>query len=245
MKKSICLLVTTIVISLGSICAQTEPVNFMVHEVIVKPWMAAQYREGMTKLKSACEQHKTSFGWQTIGHDDGSYIYLSPMKDFSQLGTNVFEELRTKMGAEALGKIWAQLDECTVSSTDYVVALLPELSYMKPAADENARTVTHWYPLPGKDAEARTILAEWKKLYESKKSPAGYRVYAVVYGREHSYALVSWGKDAVDMATKVKKSNEILGEENQKMWAKTELITKKYHNIKAWVMPNFSYVPAK
>ena len=140
------------------------------------PSKDVKYRETIKKLKAACEQHKTSFSWTAIGYNDNSYRFFSPLKSFADLDKNPFAELETKMGKEALGKLMADFDECLESHSDYVLALRPELSYLSPADGENYRDVTFWYALPGKEAEAESILGEWKKLYESKKATDGYVV---------------------------------------------------------------------
>ena len=246
MKKLITLLLLTLVSPLSLLFGQTDPVKYMVHEVIVKPSMDVQYREATKKLIAACEGNKTSFGWTAVSHDDNSYLYLAPMKDFSELGVSHFAELRKKLGDEAMNKIWSAIDECTVSSSDYVVAMLPEFSYLgPPPAEEHYRDVTYWWPLHGKNPEAQKLLAEWKKLYESKKSQDGYTVYRVLYGRELGYAIVSWGKNRLDAATKASKSDELLGEESHKLWLRTQAISWKYENKRAWINSDLSYTPAK
>jgi hypothetical protein len=124
--------------------------------------------------------------------------------------------------------------------------MLPEFSYLgPPPAEETYRDVTYWWPLPEKGAEAEKIMGEWKKLYESKKSQVGYMIYKVVYGREPGYAIVSWGKNRMDTATKETKNNELLGEEAGKLWLRTQAISKRYENKRAWILTDMSYTPAK
>jgi hypothetical protein len=244
MKKSIPFLFVTLLVVQFSI-AQPASVLYSVHEDIVKPSMDAKYREAIKKLKAACEQHKLNFTWGTVAFDDGSYRHLAPIKSFADLDKNPFAELEAKMGKVALGKIWAEFDECLESQSDFVMMLLPHYSYLAPGAEENYRDIMYWYPLPGKNAEAESILAEWKKLYESKKSVEGYLVYKVMFGREPVYSIVAFGKDGVDADTKAQKAREQLGAEVGPLWRKMLGITKRYYSKRANVSPEFSYVPAK
>jgi len=244
MKKLVFTLLIVAFVS-GLTIAQ-DPVRYRIHEVFVMPSKDSQFREAAKKLKDLCTQHKTSFGWTALGYDDGSYIFVAPMTKFADLDNNAFADLQSKIGDEAMGKVWAAIDECTVSARDFIAARLPEFSYMTPPSDEHARTHTFWWPLPGKQAEAEAILREWKKLAESKKSADGYEVYRGGLGTDGpGYVITSWGKDQVDMATKAKKSQELNGDEGQKIWHKTLAITKSYNTKQAWVMPDLSYTPVK
>jgi hypothetical protein len=235
------LLTALIVLFTGYLFAQDAPTRFVVHEDIVKPSKDALYKECMKKLKSASQQYKSPFGWVSVVHDDNSYIHLAPMKSFADLDKNPFAELESKMGKDDLSKLWADFDQCIESHRDFVVEYVPQLSYLSAPEGENYRDVLFWYPIPGNDKAAEQIFKEWKALYESKKSPDGYAVYKLAFGQEPGYAVVSWGKDEVDAATKTQKSRELLGEEAGKMWEKTQAITKKYYSKRGWILPDFSY----
>ncbi len=244
MKKSILLLLVIVFITrLGS--AQTAPIMYSVHEDIVKPSMNAKYRETVKKLKAACELHKLNFSWNSVAFDDGSFRHLSPIKGFAELEKNPFADLETKMGKEALGKLWAEFDECLESQSDFVMVTLPQFSYLSPTDADTHRDIMYWYPLPGKGAEAEAILAEWKKLYETKKTGDGYLVLRVAFGREQIYSIVSWGKDAADVVAKSKKTWEIIGDEGYKLWLRTLAITKRHYSKRADMLPDFSYTGPK
>lgn len=240
MKKSFTFLLV-ILFAAQLAFAQPPSTMYSVHEDIVKPSMDTKYREAIKKLKAACEQYKLNFTWGTVVFDDGSYRHLAPIKSFADLDKNPFADLESKMGKEALGKIWAEFDACLESQSDFVMIQLPQLSYLTPGPDENFRDITYWYPLPDKTAEAESILAEWKKLNETKKTGDGYLVYKVIFGREPVYSIATWGKDRADSANKGKKSEELAGEEAGKLWLRTQAITKRYYSKRANVSPEFSY----
>jgi len=241
MKKLITVLLLTVLLSVHSIAQDASPSMIVIHEDIVKPSMDATYRQTMGKLNDACNQNKTSFSWNSIAYDDNSYVHISPLKTFAELDKEPFAELETKIGKEAMTKLWADFDRCIESHRTFVVLPLPQFSYTIPSVGDNYREITFWYVEPGKDAEAEKIMAEWKTLYESKKAPNGFTVSKAIFGREPVYAFVSWGKNAVDLATKEQKTQELLGEEGGKMWAKTLAITQRYHSKRGWTLPEFSY----
>jgi len=244
-KKLTTLLLGNLLISSILVIAQTNPTPMAVHEDIVKPSMDVKYREAMKKLKAACEQHKVGPSWTTITYDDNSYRHLVSIKSFADLDKNPFADLETKMGKESLGKLWAEFDECVESHRDLVMTRLPELSYLSITESDNYRSVTFWHVLPGKENEAESILREWKKLYESKKAPSGYSVLKVIFGQLGEYVIVSWGKNAVDEATKHQKTLELIGDEGNKLWLKTQAITKDIYNKRAEFLPQFSYSVAE
>ena len=226
--------------------AQDVPTRFAVFEDNVKPSMDVQFKEALKKLKMACEENKiTSFGWTSVVFDDNSYHHLVPIKGMRDLDEkNMMADLEGKMGKEALSGIFRDLGKCVDAQSSSVVSFLPDLSYQaSPAAEETFRDLLFWQALPEKEMEAESIAMEWKKLHESKNAPNGYAVYKVDLGREPGYVFVSWGKDEADHATKAMKNNETLGEEGNRLWSKTMLITKSYRSRRAWVLPEFSYMP--
>lgn len=213
-----------------------------IHEDIVKPSMDATYRELMGKLNEACKQHKIAFSWTSVAYDDNSYVHLSPIKSFADLDKNSFEELETKMGKDALAKLFLDFDACIESHRDFVSTSLPQFSYLPPETGDNYyREILFWYVEPGKDEEAEKTMMEWKTLSETRKVPNGYSVNKLIFGSEPVYTFITWAKDPVDLATKAQKRQQLIGEEGGKLWAKTMLITKRYYFKEGWVLPQYSY----
>jgi hypothetical protein len=213
----------------------------LVHEDIVKPSMDVKYREAMKKLKQACELHKLDFSWVTAAYNDNSYRHIANIKGLSDIEKNPFAPLESKLGKEAFAKLFAAFDECLETHSDYLSMQRADLSYLSAMEGDNFRSVTTWIPLPGKDQEAENILAEWKKLNENKKTQSGYWVFKIIFGRESGYSIISWGKNAVDEATKYQKAWELLGEDGTKLWLKTQAITKSISHKQATLMPEFGY----
>lgn len=239
MKKMLTSLWCTLLIA-GYALAQDAPVMFAIYEDNVKPSMDAAYKETLKRLKDACELHKVGVSWTSVVHDDNSYAHLIPIKGFADLDKNMLSDLETKMGKEALGAIFANLDKCIASKTSFVVAMLPNLSYLSPQAGENFREILFWEVLAGKEGEGEKMIMEWVNLYKSKNAPNGVVTYKVLFGRHPGYAFISWGKNPLDHATKAQKNHELFGDEAGKLWQKTQAITEKYYHKTAWIMPDFS-----
>jgi hypothetical protein len=244
MKKKITSLFILLLCA-GMCFGQTPGQMFAVFHDQVKPSMNSAYRDALKKLKLTCEQQKSPFYWTTVAFDDNSYSHMIPVKGYADMDKNLMADLETKIGKEGLGGIFADFDKCVESATSYMITSVPSMSYLGPApAGENFRDILFWYPMPGKDVEAEKIIQEWLKLYQSKNSPAGVLTFKSVFGTEPGYAFVSWAKDPIDMETKFKKHNELVGVEAGKLWEKTLAITRKYNHIRAWVASDLSNMPA-
>jgi hypothetical protein len=166
-----------------------------------------------------------------------------PLKAFADLDKNPFAALETKLGKEAHAGLWAEIDKCALSHDSRVVLRMDNLSYLAPPAGEDFRDILYWAPEAGREAEAEPLIAEWVKLFNAKKGPNGIVTYRVIFGGDTGYAFVSWGKNPVDVATKAQKSNELHGEEGNKLWTKTLSMTKTRYSKRGWIVSDLSYAP--
>ena len=138
-------------------------------------------------------------------------------------------------------------EKCYDDHRDFVVALDPSLSYkpeMGPADGENYRDVFFWYPMASKTAEAKEILMEWKNLYASKNIETPWATYSMMFGNEMPmYAIVSWGKNAAEMATREMKHQELFGEDAAELNQKTMAITNRMEIKRGMFLPDISNMP--
>jgi hypothetical protein len=244
MKKLIGCFILFCAVIVQGLAQDNTPRHFAAYEHRVKPSMTGKYWECMKKVKSNSAQHKIATAWTSFEFNDNTYIHFMPIKNFAELDKNAFEELSTKMGKDQHNTMWTDFDPCLESTSSFVVSFYPELSYMRAGGEENYRDVLFWTVLPGKEIEADALLKEWAKVYEAKKVPSGFETYKVTFGGEPAYAIVAWAKDDVDMATKMKKTRELMGEDMGRMWNKTMAITKKYYSKRGSRLPDVSYAPA-
>jgi hypothetical protein len=98
-----------------------------------------------------------------------------------------------------------------------------------------------WIPIPGKQSEVDQIAKEWVELHKKKNAPRGYQTFKCVFGMDPGYMIVYWGKDELDFASKSKKNGEVMGEESEKLWARTLAVTQKIYHKTGWFRPDLSY----
>lgn len=240
MKKSLFALAAALLLSV--VVRAQAPTMFAVFEDVVKPSNDAKFRDAVKKLKAACEANKLASGWTTIAFDDNTYHHALPIKSFADLDKNPFADLETKLGKDALGNIWTEIDQNVSGQSSFVARQLTEYSYLQPAAGNNAWLITFWYPELGRDAEVNALLADWKKLYETKKATNPYNVYRIEFGKP-GYAFISWGKSPADAMEKEQKNNELLGDDGSKLWQRTAAISSRYYTRHGMTATDLSYTP--
>jgi hypothetical protein len=228
----------------GSSYAQETPTMYAVHEIQVKPAANGVYRDAVKKFVATNKQQKMTYSWVAGSLDDNTYVYIIPIKGFADLDKNMFADLETKIGKDAMAGLWQSFDKCVEYQSSSVVVYLPSLSYLTPGPDDNFRNVFYWFPQAGKTAESEALVAEWVKLATAKKSPNGFQTFKTLFGGELGYVFVSWGKNKLDYETKTQKANELMGEEIGKLWEKTLPIARKFYTKVGWIENELSYAPA-
>jgi hypothetical protein len=169
-----------------------------------------------------------------------------PIKAFGDLDKNMFSDLETKVGKDGISKIWSDIDKCTESQSSFVCIRMAAYTYNAPSqGDENYSNVLYWTPIPGKEAEAELIIAEWHKLHVSRKAQLSMVTYKVLFGGDPGYVFVSTGKDPLDLASREAKTNELFGQEASSLWSRTMAITKKNDTKTAWVLAELSNLAVK
>jgi hypothetical protein len=243
MKRPLTIAVV-LLLSCRVIAQDAVPTLFTVREVVVRPSKDAAYREGVKKLKAACEQHKVNVMWDTYIMSNNTYLYALPMKGMGDLDRNFFGELEKKMGKANLDKIWAEMDANQESYNDYSITTVTGITRHLPVpADQNFRFIQYWTPEPGKDAEAVAVLNQWHAAYEAKNIDQGYVAYKTVYGREPMYIIAVWAKDGIDFETTTRKRNEAFGADIGKLVNNMNAVTKSISFERGWKSTELSYAP--
>ena len=241
MKTPVIVIATLLTAALAN--AQ-QPTQFFAHEDHVKPSMNASYREVLKKVKDAYEKNQVSTSYSVFLQDDNTYYIFSPMERMD-IGAvyNSFSDAESKIGKDIFQGILKQKSTCIDSHQEFVTQLHPEYTYLSPAEGENFRHMMFWIPLPGKESESHQIAKEWIELHKSKNAPAGYQSFQTLFGGEPAWVIVTWGKDQMDRIAKSRKTNELLGEDAAKLWARTMSITKKIYHKEGWFLPELGYTP--
>jgi hypothetical protein len=222
--------------------AQEMPIQFYSQQDIVKPSMNAEYMSFLKNVKTTYQQKEIDFSYNIFRQDDFTYYFFTPLQNMN-IGAlyKTFGDIQAKVGKEAFANLFAEKANCIESSQEFVTTLLPQYAYLTPEEGDNFRKFMFWFPLPGKQAEVDQIAKEWIALHKSKNAPRGYQTFQTILGPDQGYVIVNWGKDEMDLLTKAKKTDELLGEEAGKLWARTLAITKRVYYKDAWYLSELSY----
>lgn len=217
--------------------------EYILHENIVKPSLNDNYITSIKKLRDVCAANKINMSWRTFVFEDNSYAHTLPVKGTASLETDIWMELKSKIGQEEFQKLVAEIQASMVSQIPGIIVAMPEHSYLKPADDDYYRMVLFLYPLEGKETELENFFLEWKKNYVEKKSPSAYNIYKIQYGeqKERLYLINLSAKDATDMEARMTANRNLMGETLGYLWKKQMSFTKKYYFRRGYFAPDLGY----
>ena|SRR5687768_15498594 len=237
MKKSI----TTLCCMLFAVYSIAQ--EFILHENIVKPSLNDNYITSIKKLRDVCAANKINMSWSTFVFEDNSYAHILPVKGTASIETDIWTELKSKIGQEEFQKLVAEIQASMASQIPGTIVAMPDHSYLKAADDEYYRMILFLQPLEGKETELENFFLEWKKHYVEKKSPSAYNVYKVQYGdqKESLYLINLSAKDAADMEARMGENRNLMGETLAYLWKKQMSFTKKYYFRRGYFAPDLGY----
>ena len=228
-----------------------QPTMFVVHTDNVNFDMMPKYEQLAKQLKENCEKYNVQgVNWTAISIEDGRYVYVSPIKNMAELDKNPMAGLAEKMGKDAMGKMFNEMDDCYDSHSNAVVHFKPELSYIPEGYNDegkNHREYHFLYYSPKNAKEMKEGMAKVKEMFKTKGVKNGYSVYHSGFGSEGSYYMVSIsGKDDLDIAQGGKENDELLGDDKAKQHFMNVIrLTTKYDQVEGDIRPDLSYSPSK
>jgi hypothetical protein len=214
----------------------------VLHENVVPPWKTEAYAAAIMKLKEACVANKVKMSWRTVQLSDNNFAHILPVEGTASVETDLFVELRSKIGEEAFASLVGGIQENMDGRILGTLAFMPGHSFLKPDPGEMYRRFLYIFPLAGKEKEMEDLIMEWKSAYEQYKSPENFNVYRINYGGEQGYVLSLAGKNRVDQATRRQKSIDLLGDTGTKLWRRTSAICKKYFWKEGQIRADLSYL---
>lgn len=220
-KSTIFLLFVLLLIPALTIAQQ----KYHVHEDVVKPSKTMEYETVLKEIMGLVKENPIeNLNMFVFQGNNNHYYFVEAISSMADLDKpSPLSRLAEKVGREKIIDIVNRLDQCYDVEKDYILTLNNELSYMPngltPTVDgQNYREQYKIYVSPSNRAIVREKLKAVKNLYTSKKSTIHYRVYESGFGTESEYYLVSIAaKDDVDMATRGKANEDVLGEERKKI----------------------------
>jgi len=228
----------------------------LVYEDHVKPSMVSPYEASTKELIKALADAKaasSSFEMMTLMYDDFTYIYLTPLKNYSALEgvDGDWEAIGEKVGKERWKQIMASAAPTMDGYSQMIAEHLPAISYLPAAPRLKPSEMTfvvddYLYVLPGKQEEFKALCKQIAELARSKGLTNGWDLYQVVFGENMpSYVVGMGAKDASDFAAWDQKDMAAFGEEGKALIAKAVGLCRKTERRTGWMRPDLSYhIPA-
>jgi hypothetical protein len=250
----------SIVILAGILAAQSafaqapQGQYFAVHQELAKPYMIKEYEATSKEFVAMVKANKAKmphFSFDCIASRDFVYTYVAPIPNLGGLDgiTADFGALAQAAGA-SFADLMKRGGAATEVNRDGAVQLVPELSYQpaQPRLQPSEAKYRHYdiyYVLPGREADADAVAAEYVKLFKAKNVASGYSLFKGVMGHELPMVLVAVGaKDPVDFYTEDAKVEALLGAEGKALQAKAASLCRRFESRDGWVRPDLS-VPAQ
>jgi hypothetical protein len=231
--------------------AQTPaPSYFVIHQEAAKPSMIKEYEAASKEFVALVKANKAKmphFSFSALASPDFIYTFAAPIPNFAGV-----DSITADFGAlaQAAGPSFADLNKRSGAATEYiresVVQFAPELSYTpaEPRIAANAARYFHYayyYVMPGREADAEAVGADYVKLFKSKGVKTGYNVYKTVMGPEMPLYVVSVGAlDAADYHADDAKVVALLGAEMQALGARLAAFTRRVEMREAVLRPDLS-----
>jgi hypothetical protein len=213
----------------------------VIHENNVHPSMTDAYRSAVLKLKEACVTNKINMSWVTMVFDDNTFSHVLPVQGTASVETDIWVELKSKIGNVAFEKLVADLGPAIASSTLGTSVPMPQHSYLDPKPGEFYRMMLFVFPLPGKETELENLFLEWKRAFESSKTTENYHLYKITYGADRGYIVSLSAKNAADMEVKRNQTHQLMGDKEMELWKKQLSLTRKYFWRRGYFMPQLGY----
>lgn len=205
--------------------SMTAQQMFHVHEDVVKPSMTMEYETILSEVGKLIKEHPLeNVTMLVLQGNNNSYYFVRPISSMADLDKpSPVAQLATKAGAEKVWPLFERMDKCYDIEKDYIITLNGDLSYMPEGMNitpegENYREQYKIYYSPENRNAVKESMKAIKDEFASKGSKMYYRVYNSGFGADAEFFLVSIAaKDEVDMATKGKANQDLMGDDGQKV----------------------------
>lgn len=239
-----------LLLQVTEVTAQAPAANqaFWIHEDQVKPSMTDEYEAVTKDFIAALKEHnikETDFS--TARLDNGTYLSISPVSNMADLDKNPLAPLAEKIGEEKFSAFYTRFNKCYDVHRDYMVHLIENLSYMPDGITTNTpgQDYRKWhflYVTPENVGPLRDKMLEIKKLYEEKGAKENFRVYRNGFGSDGDYFLVVISaKDARSYAQTSDETEDLLGQQGEKLFGDMMQYVKKYETETGYMRPDLAY----
>jgi hypothetical protein len=234
-----------------SLQAQMEKAQaYWVHEDHVKPAMVDEYEAVGKKLIENLKKHNIQDEqWITAQTADFRYLFVGRIEQMADLDREMFASLSEKMGAEAVGSLFAEMDKYYTAHFDYVIYLDEELSYMPGGITQlpegkDYRKFYYLHTTPAMKSDLAGAMKGIRDLYQAKGSKSEYRVYRSGFGAPNDFFMVAIaGQDAVSYEQSSVANDALLGKDAKPAFDKVMEYVTKFEVIPGNMRPDLAYTP--
>jgi len=225
---------------------------YLIHEDRVKPSMTDQYEQVTKDLVAACKENNIQDNqWLTLALNDNSYVYITPMKSFSEIDKNAFASLSAKMGDAKVGELFSRFNPMYDEHGDYVIYLHKDLSYMPGGVSQsiegqNYRTLYYNYVTPENEKNFEGVMKNMKKAFEKHNSKLNYRVYKSGFGVMGTYYMVAVAAANALESDKAGDENwTLMKDDFGPLLKELSKYTWKMNEKTGWMRDDLGFMPAK
>lgn len=222
---------------------------YWVHIDHVKPAMQTEYEKVAKEFAEACKTYSVpDFEFDTWRHENGSYVYSSPLKNFADMDKDGMKPLRDKMGADKFKAMFDRFDKCYDDHTSFMATYKSDLSYIPNGKlnDGDFRKYHFLYVTPANSKAVAEKAREIKELFAKKGSKEHYVILHSGFGTPEEYYLVILGaKNATDYEKISEENDKLLGEEWNKKWNELFVLLKRHETENVMYRLDLSYTSKK
>jgi hypothetical protein len=246
-KLSILAIGVFLLFSTNTLKAQDQ--MYWIHVDQVKPAMQTEYEKIAKEFAEACKTYNISdLIFNTWQHNDGSYVYSSPVKNFADMDKDELKPLRDKMGKEKFESLFDRFDKCYDSHKSFMATYKSDLSYMPEGKlnDGDYREYYFFYVTPSQSKAVSEKLKEVKDLFAKKSSKAYYSIMHSGFGSEEEfYVAIVGAKDELENTQRGIDNNMLLGADWEKKWKELNVLLFRYETKSGMYRPDLSYSSTK
>lgn len=226
--------------------------SFWIHEDPVNPSKVGQYEEAAKELTENMTNHNIQgTSWLCASTNDFRYLYITPLEKMADLDTNTMAPLFEAMGDEAASALFDKMNGCYDNHFDYVIHLIPGLSYQPDGIDQNPdgqnyRRFFYAYATPDKISDLGKAFKAVKDMFEEKGSKSYYRVYRSGFGCKEDFFMVAMASESpVTFAQQGAANEELLGDDRWDIFNKILASASRFEEYEGQMRPDLAYSPKK
>lgn len=242
---------TVLVILISTTFTFAQNQHYRIHVDHVYPSSSDGYEKISKQLAELAKENKEKDGWNVLWTADNRVISIAPVNGWEDLGKPFMPNTLAKLGDQKFGEVFEEFDKHYDKHNDYIITLMPDLSYMPDGMNtnpegENYRNNLIMYHKARDLPKIAEVTAKFKELYAKKGAKLQYRIYFSGFGNDESYVMVARAAESPLEYEKQSVANrELIGEDDRKLWDELLQYVTKIEHLVGNMRPDLSYNPTK